>query len=76
MVKRSIFFVAGCIFIVAGIIGFMLPFIPGFIPFIIGIVLLSRSSTFIRRQLSRLKTAFPRQYKKLHAIREKFFSSK
>jgi len=43
---------------------------------IIGIVMLSKSSTYIRRNLSRLKTVFPRQYAKLHEIKEKLSHKK
>ncbi|OGW43610.1 MAG: hypothetical protein A2132_00700 [Nitrospirae bacterium RBG_16_43_11] len=76
MVKRSIYFAAGCIFISVGLVGFLLPLFPGFVPFIIGIVMLSKSSTYIRRNLSRLKTVFPRQYAKLHEIKEKLSHKK
>jgi len=76
MIKRSILFVVGCVLIGIGVLGFILPLIPGTIPFVIGIVILSRSSTTIRRLLSRLKTHFPRQYEKLHEIRVRLFGDK
>lgn len=76
MVKRSILFIVGCVLIGVGVIGFILPLFPGFIPFAIGIVMLSRSSATIRRYTSKLKTLFPRQYKKLHEIRERLFNGK
>ncbi len=76
MIKRSLYFAAGSVLIAVGLLGFLLPFFPGFVPFIIGIVLLSRSSSFIRRNLSRLKTVFPRQYAKIHEIKEKLSRKK
>ena len=76
MVKRSIYFAAGCILIAVGLLGFLLPLFPGFVPFIIGIVMLSKSSAFVRRNLSKLKTVFPRQYAKLHEIKEKLSHKK
>lgn len=74
MVKRSICFAAGSVLIVIGLAGFLLPFFPGFVPFIIGIALISRSSSFVRRNLSKLKTVFPKQYAKLRDIKEKISS--
>ncbi|MCC7202616.1 MAG: hypothetical protein IT393_08170 [Nitrospirae bacterium] len=71
MVKRSVYFAAGSVLIVIGLAGFLLPFFPGFVPFIIGIALISRSSSFVRRNLSKLRTVFPKQYAKLHEIKEK-----
>ena len=76
MVKRSILFIIGSFLIAIGIIGFMLPLFPGFVPFIIGVVMISRSSSTVRHYLSRLKTIFPKQYKKLHEIRVRLFSGK
>lgn len=76
MVKRSILFISGCVLIAIGVLGFMLPLFPGFVPFVIGVVMLSRSSTTIRRYLSKLKTYFPRQYQKLHGIRVRLFGDK
>ena len=76
MVKRSIYFAAGLLLVAVGLLGFLLPFFPGFVPFILGLVFLSRSSSFVRRNLSRLKTVFPRQYAKLHEIKEKLYRKK
>ncbi len=76
MVKRSIYFAAGCILIAVGLLGFLLPLFPGFVPFIIGIVMLSKSSAFVRRHLSKLKTVFPRQYAKFHEIKERLSQKK
>lgn len=76
MVKRSIYFAAGFVLVAVGLLGFLLPFFPGFVPFILGLVFLSKSSPFIRRKLSRLKTVFPRQYAKIHEIKEKLSRKK
>jgi len=76
MVKRSITFIIGLILIAIGFVGFVLPIFPGVIPFIIGLVMLSRSSTTVRRHLLKLKTIFPRQYEQLHKLKEKFFHNK
>lgn len=76
MLKRSIYFAAGSVLVAVGLLGFLLPFFPGFVPFIVGIALLSRSSSFIRRNLSKLKTVFPKQYAKLHEIKEKLSHKK
>ncbi|MBI5194027.1 MAG: DUF454 family protein [Nitrospirae bacterium] len=71
MVKRSFYFVGGIVFIFLGIIGFLLPIIPGFIPFIIGVVMLSRSSKTIRGYMLRIKARYPKQFEKMHELREK-----
>lgn len=71
MLKRSFYLVGGIVFIFLGIIGFLLPIIPGFIPFIIGVVMLSRSSKTIRGYMLRLKARYPRQFAKLHEMRER-----
>jgi len=76
MVKRSITFIIGLILIAIGLVGFMLPILPGVVPFIIGLVMLSRSSTTVRRHLLKVKTMFPRQYEQLHKLREKLFHDK
>ncbi|MCC6545202.1 MAG: hypothetical protein IT392_12025 [Nitrospirae bacterium] len=73
MVKRSICFATGSVLVVIGLLGFLLPFFPGFVPFIIGLVFLSRSSSFIRRKMSRLKTMFPKQYAKFNEIKGRFY---
>lgn len=76
MVKRSITFIIGLILIAIGLVGFVLPILPGVVPFIIGLVMLSRSSTTVKRHLLKLKTIFPRQYEQLHKLREKLFPHK
>ena len=76
MIKRSIYFAVGSVLVTVGLLGFLLPLFPGFVPFIIGLVFLSRSSPFIRRKLSRLKTVFPRQYAKIHEIKERLYNKK
>ncbi len=76
MVKRSIYFAAGSVLIAVGLLGFLLPFFPGFVPFLIGIVLVSKSSSYVRRNLSRLKTVFPRQYARLREIKKRLHHKK
>lgn len=76
MVKRSIYFAAGSVLIIVGLAGFLLPFFPGFVPFIIGVALISKSSSFVRRNLSKLKTVFPGQYAKFHEIKERLSHKK
>ncbi len=76
MVKRSFYFATGSVLVAVGLLGFMLPFFPGFVPFIIGLVFLSRSSSFIKRKISRLEARFPRQFAKIHEIKERLYNKK
>ncbi len=71
MVKRSVYFVLGIFLILLGIVGALLPFLPGFIPFIIGVVLLSKSSKTIRGYMHRLRDRYPKQFQRLHEMRER-----
>ena len=66
-VKRIFILAAGCIFLVLGIVGLALPFLQGFLFIAIGLILLSISSSRVRRLVSSHTVKYP----KVHAMVEK-----
>jgi uncharacterized protein len=58
--RRIAILTLGWIFILLGIAGMFLPFLQGFLFLFIGLLLLSRESEIVRRQLERLRARYPK----------------
>ena len=50
----------GYTFLVLGVLGLFLPFLQGFLFLFIGVLLLSRESELVRRQVDRLRARYPK----------------
>ncbi|MDF2763638.1 MAG: hypothetical protein K0S81_632 [Rhodospirillales bacterium] len=58
--RRIAILILGWIFILLGIAGLFLPFLQGFLFLFIGVLLLSRESEIVRRQLERTRERYPK----------------
>ena len=58
--RRIAILILAWIFILLGIAGLFLPFLQGFLFLFIGVLLLSRESEIVRRQLERLRERYPK----------------
>ncbi len=73
-VKKIGILIIGWIFIGLGILGLFLPILQGILFIMIGLAILSSRSRTIRRFLRYFKKRYPRQYRKVFALRLKFRS--
>ena len=58
--RRIAILIVGWLFILLGVAGLFLPFLQGFLFLFIGVLLLSRESELVRRQMDRLRVRYPK----------------
>jgi uncharacterized membrane protein YbaN (DUF454 family) len=58
--RRIAILIVGWLFILLGVVGLFLPFLQGFLFLFIGVLLLSRESEIVRRQVDRLRARYPK----------------
>ncbi|HSD34874.1 MAG TPA: PGPGW domain-containing protein [Alphaproteobacteria bacterium] len=58
--RRIAILIVGWLFILLGVVGLFLPFLQGILFLFIGVLLLSRESEIVRRQVDRLRARHPK----------------
>lgn len=63
-------------FVILGVLGLFLPLLQGVLFLVIGLTLLSTRYAFARSLLNRARQRYPKEYERMHALRDRIIHSK